>query len=167
MNPLNDWHWKHVEDENFSSTSNGEHDWGNRKIGKRKTTSNYHLDTTTLEISFRTILSLFSSRFNCIAYYVSIACLLCVDTTVYILITQRLITKLMSNIFLKSSCSRLHFSLSLLIWLPTEARNIISLAKLTNILLFFRIIFTQQQTTKTKTTTRRTETMWYLFTFIW
>lgn len=71
----------------------------------------------------------------CIAYYVSIACLLCVDTTVYIRITQRLITKLMSNILRKNknflpstfqACSFFFFFFSF-IWLSTGARNIISL----------------------------------------
>lgn len=55
-----------------------------------------HIYTPTrLTENPRKILS--PSRSNCIAYYVSIVCLLCVDTTVYIHITQLLI-KLMSNI---------------------------------------------------------------------
>lgn len=57
---------------------------------KRETTSNY--------TSIHQLDSLFRRDiFALIAYFVSIACLLCVDTTVYILITQRLITELMSR----------------------------------------------------------------------
>jgi hypothetical protein len=96
-----DWQWKHVRKKSsprVSSTSNSEHELGNRKMGKKNDIElpSRHNDSRS---SSRAILACFSSRFNCIAYYVSIACLLCVDTTVCIPITQRLITKLMSNIF--------------------------------------------------------------------